>query len=111
MTAVAPAGRTGDVLAATGDARGLLTRTEPDRAGALRSAADRGDFVARTRQAPRRPPVRRPARSLTLVQSRGRPQGGPRLTRAPGVGVSLAHTRGRAAAAASHGPVPDERSR
>ncbi|MDQ1006679.1 hypothetical protein QFZ82_001164 [Streptomyces sp. V4I23] len=60
MAAVAPAGRTGHVLAATGDARGLPTRTEPDRAGALRSAADQGDFVAappRTRQAPRRPPA------------------------------------------------------
>ncbi|MFD9260938.1 hypothetical protein ACFVZQ_21010, partial [Streptomyces sp. NPDC059538] len=51
MAAAAPAGLalagpTAVVLAAAGDVRELLTRTELDRAGALRSAGDRDDFLA-----------------------------------------------------------------
>ncbi|MFD5616964.1 hypothetical protein, partial [Streptomyces yangpuensis] len=46
MAGLALAGPTGAVLAAAGDVRELLTRTELDRAGALRSAGDRDDFLA-----------------------------------------------------------------
>ncbi|MFB6693848.1 hypothetical protein ACFCX3_25300 [Streptomyces virginiae] len=46
MAGLALAGTTGAVLAAAGDVRELLTRTELDRAGALRSAGDRDDFLA-----------------------------------------------------------------
>ncbi|MFB7169358.1 hypothetical protein ACFCYM_00750 [Streptomyces sp. NPDC056254] len=46
MAGLALAGPTGAVLAAAGDVRALLTRTELDRAGALRSAGDRDDFLA-----------------------------------------------------------------
>ncbi|WP_052411251.1 4'-phosphopantetheinyl transferase family protein [Streptomyces sp. NRRL S-118] len=110
MAAVALAGRTGEVLAGAGDVRELLTRAERDRADALRSAADRDDFVAAHAL------VRfcaaellgRPARSLAVVQSCDRcdrPHGRPRLDRPAGVGVSLAHSRGWVAAAAAHGPV------
>ncbi|MFG3309404.1 4'-phosphopantetheinyl transferase family protein [Streptomyces wuyuanensis] len=110
MAAVALVGRTGDVLAGAGDARGLLTRAERDRAAALRSAADRDDFVAAHAL------VRLcaaellglPARSLTVVQSCGRcerPHGRPALAGFADVGLSLAHTRGWVAAAAAHGPV------
>ncbi|MFD9100622.1 hypothetical protein ACFVZN_06065 [Streptomyces virginiae] len=68
MAGLALAGPTGAVLAAAGDVRELLTRTELDRAGALRSAGDRDDFLAahalvrlcagrrRGRPAPGRPP-------------------------------------------------------
>ncbi|MER5220673.1 4'-phosphopantetheinyl transferase family protein [Streptomyces flaveus] len=110
MAAVALAGRTGEVLARAGDVRELLTRTERDRADALRFAADRDDFVAAHAL------VRlcaaellgRPARSLTVVQSCGRcdrPHGRPSLAGVAGIGVSFAHTRGWVAAAAAHGPV------
>ncbi|MFI2370854.1 4'-phosphopantetheinyl transferase family protein [Streptomyces sp. NPDC018833] len=110
MAAVALAGRTAEVPAGAGDVRELLTRTERDRADALRSAADRDDFVAAhalVRLCAARL-LRRPARSLTLVQSCDecdRPHGRPHLAEAPGIGVSLTHTRGWVAAAAAHGPV------
>lgn len=99
MAAAAPAGLalagpTAVVLAAAGDVRELLTRTELDRAGALRSAGDRDDFLA--------------AQSLTVVQSCGscdRPHGRPRLVQEPATGISFAHTRGWVAAAAAPGPV------
>ncbi|MFJ8588411.1 4'-phosphopantetheinyl transferase family protein [Streptomyces sp. NPDC093595] len=110
MAGVALAGRTGEVLAGAGDVRELLTRAERDRADALRSAADRDDFLAAHAL------VRlcagellgRPAQGLTVVQSCGRcdrPHGRPRLDGVAGVGVSLAHARGWVAAAAAHGPV------
>ncbi|WP_405442350.1 4'-phosphopantetheinyl transferase superfamily protein [Streptomyces avidinii] len=115
MAAAAPAGLalagpTGAVLAAAGDVRELLTRTELDRAGTLRSAGDRDDFLAAhalVRLCAGRL-LGRPAQSLTVVQSCGscdRPHGRPRLVEAPGTGVSLAHARGWVAAAAAHGPV------
>ncbi|MFJ3960558.1 4'-phosphopantetheinyl transferase family protein [Streptomyces sp. NPDC090036] len=104
------AGPTAAVLAAAGDVRELLTGTELHRAGALRSAGDREDFLAAhalVRLCAGRL-LGRPAQSLTVVQSCGscdRPHGRPRLLEAPGTGVSLAHTRGWVAAAAAHGPV------
>ncbi|MFK0012627.1 4'-phosphopantetheinyl transferase family protein [Streptomyces sp. NPDC091027] len=110
MAGLALAGPTGAVLAAAGDVRGLLTRTELDRAGALRSAADRDDFLAAhalVRLCAGRL-LGRPAQSLTVVQGCGaceRPHGRPRLVEAPGTGVSLAHARGWVAAAAADGPV------
>ncbi|MFI1471825.1 phosphopantetheinyl transferase [Streptomyces wuyuanensis] len=96
--------------AGTGDARGLPTRAERDRAAALRSAADRDGFVAahalvRLRAAEL---LGLPARSLTVVQGRGRcerPHGRPALAGLAGVGLSLARTGGRVAAAASRGPA------
>ncbi|CAM5377491.1 4'-phosphopantetheinyl transferase family protein [Streptomyces avidinii] len=97
-------------MAEAGDVRELLTRTELDRAGALRSAGDRDDFLAAhalVRLCAGRL-LGRPAQSLTVVQSCGscdRPHGRPRLVEAPGTGVSLAHARGWVAAAAAHGPV------
>ncbi|MET9598487.1 4'-phosphopantetheinyl transferase superfamily protein [Streptomyces sp. NPDC006459] len=115
MAAAAPAGLalagpTAVVLAAAGDVRELLTRTELDRAGALRSAGDRDDFLAAhalVRLCAGRL-LGRPAQGLTVVQSCGscdRPHGRPRLLQAPGTGISLAHTRGWVAAAAAAGPV------
>ncbi|GGQ20421.1 4'-phosphopantetheinyl transferase family protein [Streptomyces virginiae] len=110
MAGLALAGPTGAVLAAAGDVRELLTRTELDRAGALRSAGDRDDFLAAhalVRLCAGRL-LGRPAQGLTVVQSCGscdRPHGRPRLAEAPGTGVSLAHTRGWVAAAAADGPV------
>ncbi|MGW6978212.1 4'-phosphopantetheinyl transferase family protein [Streptomyces sp. NPDC054932] len=110
MAGLALAGPTGAVLAAAGDVRELLTRTELDRAGALRSAGDRDDFLAAhalVRLCAGRL-LGRPAQGLTVVQSCGscdRPHGRPRLVEAPGTGVSLAHTRGWVAAAAARGPV------
>ncbi|AQT71207.1 MULTISPECIES: 4'-phosphopantetheinyl transferase family protein [unclassified Streptomyces] len=110
MAGLALAGPTGAVLAAAGDVRELLTRTELDRAGALRSAADRDDFLAAhalVRLCAGRL-LGRPAQSLTVVQSCGsceRPHGRPRLVEAPATAVSLAHARGWVAAAAADGPV------
>ncbi|MFD3675923.1 4'-phosphopantetheinyl transferase family protein [Streptomyces sp. NPDC058613] len=110
MAGLALAGPTAAVLAAAGDVRELLTRTELDRAGALRSAGDRDDFLAAhalVRLCAGRL-LGRPAHSLTVVQSCGRcprPHGRPSLAEAPGTGVSLAHTRGWVAAAAAPGPV------
>ncbi|GGZ69838.1 hypothetical protein GCM10010371_32130 [Streptomyces subrutilus] len=107
---VALAGPTAAVLARAGDVRELLTRTELARAGALRSAGDRDDFLAAhalVRLCAGRL-LGRPAHSLTVVQSCGRcprPHGRPRLAEAPGTGVSLAHTPGWVAAAAASGPV------
>lgn len=110
MAGLALAGPTAVVLAEAGDVRELLTRTELDRAGALRSAGDRDDFLAAhalVRLCAGRL-LGRPAQSLTVVQSCGRctrPHGRPSLAEAPGTGVSLAHTRGWVAAAAAPGPV------
>ncbi|MEV6652561.1 4'-phosphopantetheinyl transferase superfamily protein [Streptomyces sp. NPDC051219] len=110
MGGMALAARTGEVLAAAGDVRALLTRAETDRADALRSAADRDDFLAAhvlVRLCAGRL-LGRPAQSLTVVQSCGRcdrPHGRPRLVEAPALGVSFAHTRGWVAAAAADGPV------
>ncbi|MCP3818636.1 4'-phosphopantetheinyl transferase superfamily protein [Streptomyces sp. A3M-1-3] len=107
---IALAARTGEALAAAGDVRALLTRTELARADALRSAGDRDDFLAA--HALVRLCAGRllgcPAQSLTVVQSCGqcdRPHGRPRLVESPGLGVSFAHTRGWVAAVAAHGPV------
>ncbi|WP_424211349.1 4'-phosphopantetheinyl transferase family protein [Streptomyces sp. BI20] len=105
------AGSTGAVLAEAGpDPWSLLTGVERARAEGFRADADRADFLAAhvlVRLCAGRL-LGLPAGALTLVQSCGscpRPHGRPRLVEAPGLGVSLAHTRGRVAAVAAPGPV------
>lgn len=91
-------------------AHALLSATELDRAAAIRGEADRADFVAA--HALVRVCAGRllgvPPGALTLVQhcdSCTRSHGVPSLLEAPSLTVSLSHTRGLVAAAASAGPI------
>lgn len=107
---LALSGPTPAVLARFDDAPGLLSAAESERLAALRSPADRADFLAAHALvrlcAARLLSV--PVGSLTVVQhcpSCSRPHGRPSLAGEPGVGISLSHTSGFVAAAAADGPV------
>jgi 4'-phosphopantetheinyl transferase len=99
-----------DVLAHSADPASMLTIAERHRAGRFRFDRDRCDFIAAhilARIAGSRVIGVEP-QCLTLVQSCvecGEPHGVPFLAEAPGLGVSLSHTRGYVAAAVGPGQV------
>ncbi|GGK96286.1 hypothetical protein Sme01_31780 [Sphaerisporangium melleum] len=101
------AGRTEAVLAAV---TGALTGTERERARSFVHDRDRDDFTAAhllVRECAAAC-LGRPARELTLVQhcdEHGPGHGRPSIAEAPGLAVSLSHTRGYVCAVAGPGRV------
>jgi 4'-phosphopantetheinyl transferase len=108
--AIVISGVTGAVLTAIPEAQAYLTSVELERASAFRRRADRDDFVAAhslVRVAAGALLSEQPL-ALTMVQACQAcqaPHGVPRLREHPEIGLSMSHTHGFVAVAASPTPI------